>query len=227
MTAGAVFDVDGTLLDSMGIWISLGSRYLRSLGYDPPPDLDDRLRVMSLPQGVRFCRRICGMRESEEEILGGIRSVITGFYRERALLKPGAKEFLVSLAEAGIPLAVATASDPSLVRAAFRRLEILSLFRGILTCSDLGVGKDSPFLFEEALSLLGTSRDKTYVFEDSFLALSTAKEAGFPTVAVYDPHEEDQVRLMNTAGCYLRDFRDPSAFWRYAELPGPRKGGNP
>ncbi len=65
MDTGAIFDVDGTLLDSMGIWTSLGSRYLRSLGYDPPPDLDERLRLMSLPQGVRTCRRICAMRESE------------------------------------------------------------------------------------------------------------------------------------------------------------------
>ena len=223
METGAVFDVDGTLLDSMGIWISLGSRYLRSLGYDPPPDLDERLRVMSLPQGVRACRRICGMRESEEEILGGIRGVITGFYRDEALLKPGAKDFLLALAAKGIPLAVATASDPELVRAAFRRLEILPLFRGILACSDLGVGKDSPLLFEEALRLLGTSRHRTYVFEDSFLSLLTAKKAGFPTVAVYDPHEEEEERLADAAGCYLRDFRDPSPFWRFSGL-GPEGG---
>ena len=225
MDTGAIFDVDGTLLDSMGIWTSLGSRYLRSLGYDPPPDLDERLRLMSLPQGVRTCRRICAMRESEEEILCGIRGVIDGFYRNEAPLKPGVKEFLLSLAGRGVPLAVATASDPALVRAAFRRLGILSLFRGILACSDLDVGKDSPLLFEKALDLLGTSRHKTYVFEDSFLALLTAKKAGFPTAAVYDPHEEDQARLSAAADCYIRDFRDPAPFWRFAGLD--REGGKP
>ncbi|MBR5743020.1 MAG: HAD family phosphatase [Clostridia bacterium] len=217
MPEGAIFDADGTLLDSMGVWVSLGSDYLRRLGYDPPPDLDDRLRLMSLPQGVKTCRALLHMRESEEEILGGILGVITDFYRNRVLLKPGAEEFLRDLAGKGVKLAVATASDPRLIRDAFQRLGILPLFRTVLTCTELSVGKDSPLLYEEALRLLGTSRRATPVFEDSILALLTAQKAGFPTVAVFDPHEEHQERLRDCADCYLADFRDPAPFLRFAE----------
>ena len=209
MIEGAIFDADGTLLDSMGVWTALGSRYLRSLGYLPPPDLDDRLRLMSLPQGVAYCRKLLSMRESEEETLRGIRGVITGFYRNEALLKPGAADFLRLLHKKGVPLAVATASDPELIGAAFERLGILPLFRGILSCSTLGVGKDSPLPYEKALELLGTSRHKTPVFEDSFLAILTAKKAGFRIAGIFDTASSGlQDEIMEISDLYLTDLKD-------------------
>lgn len=90
---GAIFDVDGTLLDSMGVWDTLASRYLMSQGIQPAPDLDSCVKTMSTDQAARYFQTACGLQKSVEEIQTGINELLERFYREEAELRPGTRNF--------------------------------------------------------------------------------------------------------------------------------------
>ena len=203
---GAIFDMDGTLLDSMGIWETVGEDYLRARGRTPAPGLRETLRPMSLRQAAAYCRRTYGLPESEEEIAAGVNAMVADFYRETAPLKEGVRAALEAMRAAGVRMCVATATDRPLAECALRRCGVWEFF-GLLTCSEVGAGKDTPAIYEAGLQLLGTRKAETLVFEDALHAVQTAKAAGFPVVGVYDAHaagQQDALRAL--CDRYLRSF---------------------
>ncbi len=206
MIQGAIFDVDGTLLDSMSIWDTIGSDYLRSIGYEPRERLNEVFKNMSLLQAAEYYRREYGVTRSIGEIMDGVNAMLERFYRYEAPLKPGAAELLERLRQAGVRLCVATATDRYLVEAALERCGVLAWFDKIFTCNEVGRGKDEPTIFEAALRFLGTPKAQTVVFDDALYAVRTAKGAGFPVAAVYDAHEPDQAELQALADVYLEDL---------------------
>lgn len=210
MTAGAIFDVDGTLLDSMSIWDAVGEDYLRSIGYRPRGNLNEAFKDMSLDQAARYYQAEYGVALSVEEITAGVNAMLEDFYRHRATLKPGAGEFVEELSRRGVRLCIATATDRYLVEAALGRCGVLSRFERIFTCGEVGHGKDEPDIFEAALRFLGTERSKTVVFEDALYAARTAKKAGFRLAAVYDAHEKGQAEIRRLADLYLENFEQLS-----------------
>ncbi|MGN0335571.1 MAG: HAD family hydrolase [Lachnospiraceae bacterium] len=203
---GAVFDLDGTLLDSMGIWDSVGERYLLSNGIVPKENLKAEIREMSLKQAAQYLIRIYGIPKSAEEICGDVNRMIEKFYREEASLKAGVRDFVEMLAENQVGMCIATATDRYLVEAALTRCGIRKYFSEIFTCSDVGHGKDEPVIFERAWKSLGTEKEKTWIFEDAVHALRTAKDAGFVTVGVFDRFEEDQKTVRSLSDVYIESF---------------------
>lgn len=216
MITGAVFDVDGTLLDSMSIWDTIGEDYLRSIGYIPRENLNEVFKDMSLQQAARYYQTEYGVTLSMEEIMDGVNSLLERFYREQAPLKPGAGEFVRELSRRGVKLCVATATERPLVEAALARCGVLGYFEDILTCTTVGRGKDEPLIYREALKRLGGEQPSTLVFEDALYATRTAKADGFPVAAVYDSHEKWQEELKALADIYLTDFSDFDSFWTLA-----------
>ena len=216
MITGAIFDVDGTLLDSMSVWDTIGEDYLRSIGYIPRENLNEVFKDMSLQQAARYYQTEYGVTLSIAEIMDGVNSRLERFYREQARLKPGAGEFVRELSRRGVKLCIATATDRHLVEAALARCGVLEYFENILTCTAVGCGKDEPLIYREALKRLGAARPYTVVFEDALYAARTAKADGFPVAAVYDSHEKRQEELKALADIYLTDFSDFDSFWRFA-----------
>ena len=186
MITGAIFDVDGTLLDSMSVWDTIGEDYLRGIGYIPRENLNETFQSMSLLQAARYYRSEYGVRLSEREIMDGVNGLLERFYRDEALLKPGAEGFLRELSARGVRLCVATATERPLVEAALTRGGVLGYFDGILTCTDVGSGKDKPLIYRRALQCVGGNRPSAVVFEDALHAARTARADGFPVAAVYD-----------------------------------------
>lgn len=196
---GAIFDVDGTLLDSMPVWETIGADYLYSIGKEPKEGLNDVLKTMSLVQAARYYQSAYGVRLSTEDIVVGVTAMLERYYRFEAPLKAGAAELLEHLQKSGVKLCIATATDRCLVEAALERCGVLSCFDAVLTCSAVGHGKDEPCIFEAARQFLGTKKPETLVFEDALYAIRTAKTAGFPVAAVFDRYEaaQDQVRALS------------------------------
>ena len=203
---GAIFDVDGTLLDSMFIWDTIGETYLRSIGYQPKENLNETFKNMSLHQAARYYQTEYGVTQSIDEIMDGVNAMLERYYRFEVPLKPGAAELLERLRQDGVKLCIATATDRHLVEAALDRCGVLSCFGEIFTCNEVGHGKDEPDIFEEALRSLGTRREETLVFDDALYAVRTAKEAGFPVAAVYDSHERSQAEVRARSDLYLEDL---------------------
>lgn len=208
---GAIFDVDGTLLDSMFIWDTIGETYLRSIGYEPREKLNEVFKNMSLFQAARYYRTEYGVTLSIDEIMNGVNAMLERYYRFEVSLRPGVAELLAQLQASGVKLCIATATDRYLVEAALERCGVLSCFGAIFTCNEVGHGKDEPDIFEEALRFLGTEKAETVVFDDALYAVRTAKEAGFPVAVIYDSHEKNQEGLRALADFYIEDFFQVSA----------------
>ena len=209
MIKGAIFDLDGTLLDSMFIWDTIGEEYLRSLGKEPHEDLKETFMTLTLEEAAEYYREHYGVTLSVKEIVDGVNAMVEQTYRTKVTLKPGIAEYLAWLKENGVRMCVATVTDRYLVEETLERLGVRHYFSEIFTCAELGFGKDKPIIYQKALEHLETEKRDTYVFEDMLFALNTAKTDGFPTVGVYDRHEAHQDELKGLADYYIFDFTDP------------------
>lgn len=216
MIRGAIFDVDGTLLDSMGIWDTIGEDYLRSLGYEPREKLNEKFRTMSIREAAQYYISEYGVPLTVEEICCQVNGWIERFYREEAQLKPGVSAFVKRLYDAGVKLAIATATDDFLVEAALRRCGVMEYFSRLITCTHVNQGKNRPDVYRAAMESIGSDRTNTVVLEDSLKALRTARNDGFLTVGVYDRFEPDQAGLAALADVYLRNYTDCEDFWKFA-----------
>ena len=209
MIKGAIFDLDGTLLDSMFIWDTIGEEYLRSLGKEPHEDLKETFMMLTLEEAAVYYREHYGVTLSVGEIVDGVNSMVEEAYRTKVTLKPGISEYLAWLKENGVRMCVATVTDRYLVEETLERLGVRHYFLEIFTCAEVGFGKDKPIIYQKALEHLGTEKSDTYVFEDLPFALNTAKTDGFPTVGVYDRHDAHQDELKELSDYYIRNFSDP------------------
>lgn len=203
-----IFDLDGTLLDSLSAWEHSGTNFLRTQGIHPPDGLDEVLVKMSLSDGARLLKEQFSLPQSSEEILRLTLEPVRRHYFEDIAAKPGVPETLRYLKSQGVKLCVATASDRELAEAALARLGLLDTFDFILTCDEVGVGKRSPAVYEEALRRLGTDKSRTLVAEDARYALETAKNAGFMTAGVADAHTPaaDAEKIREAADYYVESF---------------------
>lgn len=207
MIRGAIFDADGTLLDSMHIWNELGERYLRSIGKTPEKELSKILFPMSLEESCKYLKKRYPISESEETIKKSILSIISDFYTKEVMPKKGVSEILKALESKKIPMAIATATDKALLKAALVRLGIEKYFTTLLTCSELSTTKHEDTVYRKAADILGTKPMETAVFEDVLFALQTAKRAGFITVAVEDEasaSEREAIKALTDF--YITDF---------------------
>ncbi len=216
MLKGAIFDVDGTLLDSMEIWDTLGEDYLKSLGFTPKENLNETFKSMSLRQAAEYYISEYSVPLSVDEIMHGVNAMIENYYSHEALLKHGVLDLLQRLHENGVKMCIAIATDRPFIEAALERCGVLNYFSEIFTCNSVGHGKDEPFIYREALKALGTDRTNTVVFEDALYAAKTAKSDGFTIVAVYDVHENNEDKLKAIADCYIADYTNAKSFWSFA-----------
>ena len=206
---GAIFDMDGTILDSMPCWETVGLRYLLDRRI-PVPDVDGlarRLKTTTLPQAAQLYRDEFGITDSIPRICADITEMIARDYRETAPLKPHAHEMLRRMQQADVRMCIATATDRALAEAALDRLGVRDYFSFIYTCQDLNTSKHEPYIFDCAARGLGTEKADTVVFEDALHSIRTAADAGYRVVGVYDrsaESEQEQIRPLCT--CYLSDW---------------------
>ena len=207
MIKGAIFDVDGTLLDSMEIWEDVAIRYLKSIGVEAEPDLPEVMFTMSLPEGAAYVKEHYRLTRETDEIIQGVLDIIRKYYEETAPLKPGVTKILEELSRKRIPMTVATSNNKEAVEAAFKRLGIASYFSRIFTCEEVGAGKTRPDIYMKAAEYMGTRPEETVIFEDVLHAIRTAKKAGFLAVGLYDEASKaDQEEIKKEADWYAKSM---------------------
>ena len=206
MIKGAIFDFDGTLVDSMFIWDTFGEDYLRTLGKEPKENLTETFKTFTLEQAAEYYREHYGVSLSVGEIVDGVNEMVSEIYRTKVALKKGVLEFLRDLRSKGVKMCVATVTDRPIVEDVLVSLGIRDFFVEILTCAELGCNKETPHIYRAALEVLGTKKDETVVFEDALHALITAKKDGFKVAAVYDRHERHQTQMKENGDYYITDY---------------------
>ncbi len=213
MLKGAIFDLDGTILDSMFIWDTIGEDYLRSIGKEPKGNLKEAFKTFTLEQAAEYYRENYGVTLSVDEIIDGVNKMAERYYAETVKLKPGIEVFLEKLKAKGIKMCIATVTDKHLAEAALGRLGIRNCFSEIFACASVGHSKEEPHIYREAQKHLNTEKGETVVFEDALHALKTAKADGFVTVGVFDIYEENQEEVKMMADCYIENYSDFEKFW--------------
>ncbi|MGM9636642.1 MAG: HAD family hydrolase [Eubacteriales bacterium] len=204
-----IFDMDGTLTDSMSIWDQAGGIYLQSKGVTPHSDWREITKPMSMTQIAEYFTREYHLTDSMEEIMEGVDRVVEDYYRNVAMPKEGALELLELLKQNQIHICLATATDQYLVELVLKRTGIYPYLERLYTCTGVGYGKDRPEIYQIAANSFGLRPDQCLVFEDAFYALKTAHEAGFPTISVYDDSAAlDEEKKRKIADLSIRSFRE-------------------
>ena len=184
---GVILDLDGTLIDSMGVWYRLDREFLRENGIaDPPADISERMKKMSIDESADYFVSHFGLSLTPLQVSERIREMVRYEYEKRICLKPYAKELLDRLDSLGIRYGVATATYSSLAEAVLKRCGVLDRMSFLLTDEQYPCGKNRPDIFEGAAILMGNVPCETLVVEDSLHCIQTASGAGFPVAAVYD-----------------------------------------
>ena len=193
---GAIFDMDGTLVDSLGFWDDFFAffeeRYSFKVDRKANTEILRRFRTIPVHESAVILHNEFGIAESADILGKELTDLLELLYRTRVECKPGVADFLRELSARGVKMCIASATKPRLIRVALDHAGIGCYFSEIVSCEDVGKGKSFPDVFNAALKRLGTPKGATWVFEDSIVALQTAQKAGFHTVGVYDRNNDGQ-----------------------------------
>ncbi|NLJ57991.1 MAG: HAD-IA family hydrolase [Tissierellia bacterium] len=205
----SIFDLDGTLLDSMSAWRNLGRDYLLSKDINPPENLNKILASMSMAESAEYFKQAFNFNISSKVIIAEVNELITYKYRNDFVLKPFVKEYLQKLKDENVKMSIATATSLKLAKMALERNDIIDYFQFVLSCDEIGVGKNKPDIFFMAANKLGGNPESIAVYEDADFALITAKEAGFFTIGVYDESFKDKREdIESISNIYIESFKE-------------------
>jgi HAD superfamily hydrolase (TIGR01509 family) len=206
--AAAIFDLDGTLIDSNEAWFNAEKTILERNNIFAP---DEPLKKMVLltyeeiyPEMKAF-----GLPYDFDTFVSTMDSIVMDEYENNITLKDNAVEFLEHLRSKGIKTAIATSSTKRICDMVLDSNGVRDLFDLVLTTADVGVGKENPEIYLRTAQLLNVPPDHCLVFEDRFLGVETAKKEGMKTVAVYDRYSQlDFFKARGYADQYIYSFAD-------------------
>ena len=209
-----VFDLDGTLLDSMDVWGKIDVDFLQKRGITVPSDYMDAISSMSFTECAAYTINRFNLPDSIDSLMREWTDMAAYAYGHTVQMKPHAKEYLSTLRERGAKLAIATSLSSELYEPALRGQGIYDWFRVICNSDEAGCGKSRPDVFLLAAKKLNVPACDCIVFEDILTAVKTAKDAGMKVCGVYDKAAaNDWEQIKEIADYAITD-------WRNAPLPG-------
>lgn len=204
----AIFDMDGTILNSMGLWEEIDILFLKKRGIPYTEDYGEAMKTKGFRDGARYSIERFHLHESPEEIMEEWTEMAKEAYRSRLQLKPGVKAYLEKLKKEGIRIALATVSPPQFYIPALTSGQIIDLFDDLSDASVVGGKKDGPDLYLHVAEKVGVPPRHCLVFEDTLHALRGAAQGNFLTCAVYDASSKAQwSEMCLTADFILTDFQ--------------------
>lgn len=210
MTKAAIFDLDGTLLDSMGVWDQVDIDFLGKRGIEVPPDYMIKVSSMQFQQVAEYTIARFGLKDTPEELMQEWDDMVRVAYSTTVEAKPGALDYLRDLKSAGVKMGVATSLPPQLREPALRHVGMLDLFDDIVSVDDANdVGKDQPDVYLLAAERLGVKPVDCTVFEDLLVGIKSAKSVGMKVWAMHDDSSDaDWPEICDIADGVLFDFHD-------------------
>lgn len=203
----AIFDMDGTLIDSLMIWDVLwstfGEKFLGDPTFAPTAEDDKKVRTLTLKDAMNLIHTNYNIGASGNELLEIANSTMIDFYSTRVELKSGVKDFLEYLNNSGVKMCIASATAPELISVAMKHCDIEKYFLKVFSCGAIGKGKDEPDVFLLAKEFLGEKAEDIWVFEDSLVAIETASKTGMNTVGIYDRYNYGQERIKEITKAYI------------------------
>lgn len=183
---GYIFDLDGTLIDSMPLWYNVDRIFLSEHGVTPPDNISEIVKKMTVEQSSQYFLDTFNLKVSQQEIINRIEEIVAENYRNTILLKDGIAELLDYLDSKNIPYGVATATYRTLATSCLMRLGLIDKIKFLETCSEIGKGKEFPDIFFKCTETMRLSSKNVAVVEDSLYCLETAKNYNFFTIGIKD-----------------------------------------
>ena len=205
-----IFDLDGTLIDSMPVWRGTGSGFLINHNFPVPENLMEVVKTQTIWQTAEWFRTELGVPMEAEDIVNEIVESVVEAYRHTIPLKDGAMEYLEKMKQEGVEMCILTASEADYILPALDRLDIRKYFSHVLTCTELGEYKNDGKAYLKTMELMGGTLEETVVFEDAYYAVKGAKSVGFPVYAVLDEvvREDDIDKIKETADHYFHSYKE-------------------
>ncbi|GLC29978.1 HAD family hydrolase [Clostridium omnivorum] len=205
----AIFDMDGTLVDSMWVWSKIDIEFLKKRGIALPSDLKDNIEHLSFTDTAKYFKDRFKLQESIEDIMKEWNDMAFEEYSKNIKLKADADRFLSSLKTAGIKIALATSNSQMLLEASLKNNGVLQYFDVITTTDEVARGKNFPDIYLLTAKRLGVTSEECIVFEDILPAVKGAKAAGMKVVGVFDEYSEHQkIDIINTADYFINEYKD-------------------
>jgi len=206
---GAIFDLDGTLVDSMWVWTQIDIDYLKMKGYSMPENLRSEIVHLSFSQTAIYFKEKFNLNDSIKEISEDWHNMAFNHYSNNVKLKLGVRDFLNNLKSFKIKIALATSNSIPLLEACLKNNGIYDYFDSITTTDEVSNGKDCPDVYLLAANKLGINPKDCLVFEDILPAIQGAKAANMKVIAVKDDECLDSKEdLLKYADKYIHSFEE-------------------
>lgn len=204
-----IFDLDGTITDTNGLWREVDAEFLGKRGLASTPEYEKAVGSSIFPVAAQYTKDTYHLPDTAQQIMAEWESLAERHYCELAPLKPGAQEFLRQCVRQGLSMALFTACRPALCRAVLDRFGLRELFCHIVFAEEIGLEKRDPRCFVRLSKILGVPLCECVLFDDSPENCATAARAGMDTVGVYDAYYADrQQELKKVCRRYIRSFEE-------------------
>lgn len=208
---GAIFDFDGTVLDTMEKWDRAALDYLEKTGIEGDEDLGRELFSLTHRESAEYLIRRYSLDTEADEIMEDINNMMKEYYRTQAEIKPGMDRLLAEMKDSGIVITAATSTDREAFMPALERLDLLKYFSRIYTCTEEGSSKAEPYIFRKAMEFMGTLPEETWLFEDGLYSAVTGKKENMKIAGVWDRtslHDWDELRKISDVQLCIEDNPD-------------------
>lgn len=207
----AIFDLDGTLVDSMWVWDKIDKDFLEKRNISLPSDLRGNIEHLSFINTAKYFKQRFSLHEDIDDIINEWNNMAYEEYANNILLKSGAKEYLQFLKLKGIKIALATSNSIPLLEAVLNKRGIYYLFDVVTTTDEVKRGKNFPDIYLLSAEKLGVAPEECIVFEDLLPAVQGAKLAGMKVTAVHDLYSEYQRdEILKLADYFIYKYDDLS-----------------
>ena len=206
---GVIFDMDGTLIDSMWVWNKIDTDFLSKRGFTPPANLKSEIEHLTFLESAEYFKKTFSIHSSSESIIEEWNSMAEYEYEHNIGLKPGAEAFLKLLKTLDIKVGIATSNSSYLIEKVLKNNNIDTYFDSITTVDEVTRGKSFPDIYLLAAKKLKVDPKYCLVFEDILPAVLGAKAAGMKVIGVHDAYSEYQKEdIIKEADKYILNYHE-------------------
>ena len=186
-----IFDLDGTLVDSMGYWRSVSRDFMKTKGIDIEDEVQHKMTTMNLDASLRYLKDYYNLEESFEELMRDFSRTVEDFYRNKVETKGGCLEILEYFKDKGIKVVIGTSTAAHFANIVIEKYGIDKFIDGLYTADSVGHLKAEEKFYTSIVEELGERPEDVFLVDDSYLALRTGKKAGLEVIGIYDENSKD------------------------------------